>query len=82
MGRGIAIAFAYAGHRIALIDSAPRASPRPRRALRDEAFAEIRPASTAWPGSARWTRAQIDAIAARVQLVDAADAPAALAAAD
>lgn len=40
MGRGIAIAFAYAGHRIALIDLRPR-TPEAWQRLRDEAQAEI-----------------------------------------
>jgi opine dehydrogenase len=34
MGRGIAIAFAYAGHRIALVDLRPAARPRPGRGCR------------------------------------------------
>ena len=41
MGRGIAIAFAYAGHRIALVDLRPR-SPEAWQRLCDEARAEIR----------------------------------------
>ena len=41
MGRGIAIAFAYAGHRIALIDLKPRTGDAWQRLL-DEARAEIR----------------------------------------
>jgi len=40
MGRGIAIAFAYAGHRIALVDLKPRARDA-WSTLRDEARAEI-----------------------------------------
>jgi 3-hydroxybutyryl-CoA dehydrogenase len=41
MGRGIAIAFAYAGHRIALVDLRRR-SPEAWQRLCDEALAEIR----------------------------------------
>ena len=41
MGRGIAIAFAYAGHSIALVDSRVRDAAAAER-LRAEAFAEIR----------------------------------------
>jgi 3-hydroxybutyryl-CoA dehydrogenase len=85
MGRGIAIAFAYAGHAIALIDSRQRA-PEAAARLRDEAFAEIRTslASLAVLGAMgdRVAPDLIDAIAARVRWVDRADAPAALAAAD
>ena len=40
MGRGIAIAFAYAGHRISLIDLRQRSDEAWQR-LRDEASAEI-----------------------------------------
>ena len=84
MGRGIAIAFAYAGHPIALIDSRRRDSAAAAK-LRDEAFAEIRNslASLAVLGAMGEVESgAIDAIAARVQWVDGADAPAALAAAD
>ena len=40
MGRGIALAFAYAGHDVALVDLKPRAT-RPGQRLRDEAMAEM-----------------------------------------
>ena len=66
MGRGIAIAFAYAGHRIALIDSRRReraAGGAPaRRGLRRDPHQPRRPRRS----SARWTRRQSTAIAARV----------------
>ena len=84
MGRGIAIAFAYAGHPVALIDSRRR-EPAAAAKLRDEAFAEIRSslASLAALGAmGEVGPAAIDAIAARVDWVDSAGAPAALAAAD
>ena len=82
MGRGIAIAFAYAGHRIALVDLRPRSAEAWQK-LRDEARAEIA-ASLDGPGAARRARrpAQVEAIAERVELVRAADAPRALAAAE
>ena len=79
MGRGIAIAV-----RVRRPRDRPRRFAPARRGggarLRGEAFAEIR-AEPRDPGrrSARWQRAQIDAIAARVRWVDGADAPAALA---
>jgi 3-hydroxybutyryl-CoA dehydrogenase len=40
MGRGIAHAFAYAGHRVTLLDSKPREAPALAR-LRQEALAEV-----------------------------------------
>ena len=81
MGRGIAIAFAYGGHDIALIDSRRR-EPAAAARLRDEAFAEIRQSLDSLARLGAMDAGTIDAIAARVQWVDAAGAPAALAAAD
>ena len=81
MGRGIAIAFAYAGHAIALIDSRRR-EPAAAARLRDEAFTEIRQSLDSLARLGAMDAGTIDAIAARVQWVDAADAPAALAEAD
>ena len=81
MGRGIAIAFAYAGHAIALIDSRRR-EPAAAARLRDEAFTEIRQSLDSLARLGAMDPGSIDAIAARVQWVDAAGAPAALAAAD
>ena len=81
MGRGIAIAFAYAGHRVALIDLRERA-PEAWRKLHDEALAEI---SSSLAGLVRLGAidpAQASAIAARVELVDASGAAAALAGAE
>ncbi|HEX9718194.1 MAG TPA: 3-hydroxybutyryl-CoA dehydrogenase [Ramlibacter sp.] len=81
MGRGIAIAFAYAGHRIALVDLKPRTREAWQK-LCDDARAEIAGSlhSLAQLGAMRAD--QIGAIAARVEFVDAAAAPQALAAAD
>lgn len=78
MGRGIAIAFAYAGHRIALVDLRAR-PPEAWDQLRDEAHAEIRASLAALAELGALEPAQIDAIASRVELVEAARAPAALA---
>ncbi|MGJ7493199.1 3-hydroxybutyryl-CoA dehydrogenase [Variovorax sp. ZT4R33] len=81
MGRGIAIAFAYAGHRVALIDLRER-TPEAWRTLHDEARAEI---SGSLAGLARLgviDEAQVSAIAARVELVDSDGAAAALAGAE
>jgi 3-hydroxybutyryl-CoA dehydrogenase len=81
MGRGIAIAFAYAGHRIALIDLRQR-TPEAWAALRGEVETEIRASLQGLAQLGTLQPDQIDAVAARVQLVDAAGAPAALAAAE
>ena len=81
MGRGIAIAFAYAGHRIALIDLRQR-TPEAWAALRGEVETEIRASLQGLAQLGTLQPDQIDAVAARVQLVDASGAPAALAAAE
>ena len=81
MGRGIAIAFAYAGHRIALLDLRQR-TPEAWQRLADEARAEIRASLDGLALLGALPAAQVDAIAARVELVDAQGAPAALAAAE
>ncbi len=77
MGRGIAIAFAYAGHRIALIDLRSRSDVAWQK-LRDEALAEIETSLSGLAQSGAIEQAQIAAIARRVEVVRAADAPAAL----
>jgi 3-hydroxybutyryl-CoA dehydrogenase len=77
MGRGVAIAFAYAGHRIALVDLKPR-TPDAWQKLHDEAQAEIRASLQALAALGAIETAQVDAIAQRVELVDAGGAAAAL----
>lgn len=77
MGRGIAIAFAYAGHRIALIDLKPRTAAA-WHALRDEAITEIRSSLQGLATLGAIEARQVEPIAARVELVDAAGAAAAL----
>ncbi|MBK6007528.1 3-hydroxybutyryl-CoA dehydrogenase [Ramlibacter ginsenosidimutans] len=81
MGRGIAISFAYAGHRIALVDLRQR-TPEAWQKLRDEALAEVRGALQGLARLGALDEARIPEIAARVEMVDAAGAPAALAAAE
>jgi len=81
MGRGIAIAFAYAGHSIALVDSRPRDAPAAAR-LRSEAFAEIRQSLAILAELGAMDATEIDRVATRVQWIDAADAGDALAAAE
>ncbi len=81
MGRGIAIAFAYAGHRIAVVDLRQR-TPEGRQALQDEALAEIRASLAGLARLGAIESDQVDAIAARVDLVATEAAPATLAAAE
>jgi 3-hydroxybutyryl-CoA dehydrogenase len=81
MGRGIAIAFAYAGHRIALVDVKPRSEDGWGQ-LRDDARAEIRASLEGLAQLGALDAAQVEAIASRVELVRATQAPAALAAAE
>ena len=77
MGRGIAIAFAYAGHRIAVVDLRQRNTEAWQR-LRDEAQAEIAASLQGLAQLGAVEAGQVDAIAARIELVDAAGAAAAL----
>ena len=81
MGRGIAIAFAYAGHRISLVDLRVR-SDAAWQTLHDEARAEIAGSLAGLAQLGVLTREQVPEIAARIELVSAADAPRALAAAE
>lgn len=81
MGRSIAIAFAYAGYRIALVDLKPRSAYAWAR-LEGEARAEIAQSLAALAQLGVLQAEQVQRIAARVVLVNAAAAPAALAAAE
>jgi len=81
MGRGIAIAFAYAGHRIALVDLRPRSAEAWSR-LQEDARGEIGASLASLAQLGVLEADQVEQVAARVQLVAAADAPAALAAAE
>jgi 3-hydroxybutyryl-CoA dehydrogenase len=81
MGRGIAIAFAYAGHRIALVDAKPRSAPDWAR-LRAEAYEEIVGSLGALAQLGVLREDQVESIAKRIELLDAAAAPAALAGAE
>ncbi len=78
MGRGIAIAFAYAGHRIALIDLKPRPAADWVR-LADEARGEIAQSLGALAQLGVLQAGQAERIAARVEYVNADAAPGALA---
>ena len=81
MGRGIAISFAYAGHRIALVDLRPRPDEAWQR-LCAEARSEIRASLVTLAELGAMTLAQAELIAERVELVNAAGAAAALAQAE
>ncbi len=81
MGRGIAIAFAYAGHRVALVDLRER-TPEAWQALAEAARREVREALQGLARLGAMDATLVDTIAARVELVPAAGAPAALAAAE
>ena len=81
MGRGIAIAFAYAGHRIALIDLRARGDDAWSR-LRDEATNEIASSLDALAQQGVLSTPQAATIAARIELLRADEAPSALAGAE
>ena len=81
MGRGIATAFAYAGHGISLIDLRAR-SDQDWHTLRSEAQAEIEASLSGLAQLGVMDAQQVQSIAARVSVVRAADAPAALQCAD
>jgi 3-hydroxybutyryl-CoA dehydrogenase len=81
MGRGIAIAFAYAGHRIALVDLRRR-TPGAWHELRGEARSEIRNSLDGLAQLGVLQAHQVEAIDARIELVGVDEAPAALAAAE
>jgi len=68
MGRGIAHAFAFAGHQVVLIDAKAR-DARAAEALRDEAQAEIRASLAALAQAGAFDARDIDAIASRVRIV-------------
>lgn len=81
MGRGIAIAFAYAGHRVHLIDAKPR-DAEGFAALSDAAMAEIRATLGMLAGFGMLAVDAVDAVAARVTCHPLDGCAAALAASD
>ncbi|MES2759146.1 MAG: 3-hydroxybutyryl-CoA dehydrogenase [Pseudomonadota bacterium] len=81
MGRGIAIAFAYAGHQVDLVDIKPRAADATAQ-LQRESLAEIALSLRMLADLGMFDAAQVDAIMARVRFVGLAQAPSALAGAD
>ena len=77
MGRGIAHAFAYAGHEVVLLDAKPRDADGVAR-LRGEALAEIRASLAALADAGGFDARDIDAIVARVRFAAREEAAAQL----
>ena len=81
MGRSIATAFAYAGHRVAVVDLRER-TPEQWQALQREAEAEVRASLTSLADLGAFPLAQVESIVARVSWVHELHADQALAQAD
>lgn len=81
MGRSIATAFAYAGHRVAVVDLRER-TPEQWQALQREAEAEVRASLTSLADLGAFPLAQVESIVARVSWVNELHADQALAQAD
>jgi 3-hydroxybutyryl-CoA dehydrogenase len=81
MGRGIAHAFAFAGHEVVLIDAKPREADAAAR-LGAEAQAEMRASLAVLAELGAFASEQIEEILARVRFATCAEAPAALAEVD
>lgn len=77
MGRGIAVAFAYAGHRVAIVDFKARDAAK-FAALQAEALGEIRRTLLSLSRFGLLTGANVDEIMLRISVVPEADAAAAL----
>jgi 3-hydroxybutyryl-CoA dehydrogenase len=77
MGRGIAVAFAYAGHRVAIVDFKER-SAEAFGALAQEALGEIRKTLMSLSRFGLLTAADVEQIMTRVRMVPEPDAGAAL----
>lgn len=78
MGRGIAVAFAWAGHNVAIVDFKPRDAGA-FAALREEALAEVRRTFDSLGRLSGIEAAAIDRLMARVSVVPESEAGAALA---
>ena len=81
MGRGIAHAFAYAGHEVVLIDAKQR-DAHAAEALRAAAYAEIHASLAAIAEAGAFEAREIGPILARVRFAARREAPAALASVD
>lgn len=78
MGRGIAVAFAYAGHAVTMIDVKPRSSER-FAALEAEAIGEVRKTLASLSRFGLLTEDDAETVIARVSVVAVQDMAAALA---
>jgi 3-hydroxybutyryl-CoA dehydrogenase len=76
MGRGIAVVFAYAGHRVKLVDFKPRSADDFKK-LEAEALGEIRGVLTNLAAFGMFDPAQVDTIVSRVTVAAEKDAQAA-----
>ena len=81
MGRGIAVAFAYAGHIVTMIDIKPERSTEQFRKLDAEARDEIRKTLASLTRFGLLQEAEADVVMARISVVPASDGTATLAAA-
>lgn len=81
MGRGIAHAFAYAGHEVVLIDVKARPAAD-AEALREQAFGEIRGSLEALAEAGAFDAARIEPMLSRVSFAAREEAPEALARVD
>ena len=77
MGRGIAVAFAYAGHEVAIVDFKPRDADK-FKALEAEAIGEVRKTFSSMARFGLLKDADIETLVSRVHVVPEADAGAAL----
>jgi 3-hydroxybutyryl-CoA dehydrogenase len=77
MGRGIAVVFAYAGHPVTIVDFKPRAAEA-SAALASEAMDEVRGTLASLARLGLFDEGKVAVIAARVNVVPAQDAQAAL----
>ena len=77
MGRGIAVAFAYAGHMVTMIDVKPRSAEEFAR-LEADALGEVRKTFASLSKLGLLTEADVDPLIARVSVVAAGDSGAAL----
>ncbi|MBR1174329.1 3-hydroxybutyryl-CoA dehydrogenase [Bradyrhizobium sp. KB893862 SZCCT0404] len=78
MGRGIAVAFAYAGHTVTMIDIKPR-SPEDFVKLEADALGEVRKTFASLSKLGLLTEADVDPLIARASVVPASKSGAALA---
>ena len=81
MGRGIAVAFAYAGHRVCMIDIKAGRSPEQFAKLETEALDEVRKTLQSLTRFGLLKEAEAETVLARVSVVPANDSATALAAA-